>query len=150
MKEQRVRDLTIGHEELEKIRAVHDYKIKELNDKLEPKDRQIQEQKDQIRDILDELLNLDKTIADLHLQMSHNNEKLATAKDEFRKEELKCRQLRNTLKSLELDLINSKNFIQDPLKLVNILKVLFNSFFKKYYYYYYFFLTGNLFEICIR
>ncbi|KAJ8390855.1 hypothetical protein AAFF_G00099870 [Aldrovandia affinis] len=103
--------------DLEKLKYVLEYKIKELTMQLEPKEETIKEMKEQIQKMEEELTmisqqnsHLEKIIAELKLKLS------ATDK-ESRQATQRVSDMTNVVQRFKGDLHSCVDFIQDPVKL---------------------------------
>merc|ERR1712023_12718 len=75
-KENRIYDLKKKNQELEKFKFVLDYKIKELKRQIEPRENEITDMKEQIKEMDSELEQYHKSNAALDLMIGTLREKL--------------------------------------------------------------------------
>ncbi|CAB1332248.1 unnamed protein product, partial [Coregonus sp. 'balchen'] len=112
-KEKRIYDLKKKNQELEKFKLVLDYKIKELKKQIEPRENDIKEMKEQIHEELD--------IAELKL-------KLTTTDKEMHKGLKKVRDVEALVRRFKTDLHNCVGFIQEPKRLKDSIRDLYDRY----------------------
>lgn len=126
-KEKRIFELKHNNQELQKFKFILEFKIKELKAQIEPRDRQIREQMEQIKEMVNELENLQKIIMTLELQLNELKEKLEAAHGEVKREIIKYRAAKATLKTIRSDIHDASNKIQNIPALVKAVKVILNN-----------------------
>lgn len=94
------------NQELEKFKFVLDYKIKELKKQIEPRELEIADMKQQIKEMDHELERYHKTNSNLELTISDNKLKLEGQQHEILKQRGQISQVKkkNTLKRYRSDL----------------------------------------------
>uniref|UniRef100_F6PN18 Cilia- and flagella-associated protein 57 n=1 Tax=Ornithorhynchus anatinus TaxID=9258 RepID=F6PN18_ORNAN len=127
-KEKRIYDLKKKNQELEKFKFVLDYKIKELKKQIEPRENDIKAKKEQIQEMESELERFHKQNVQLDLNITELRQKLKATDQEMRKERQKERDLESLVKRFKMDLHNCVGFIQDPRKLKDGIRGLFEKY----------------------
>ncbi|XP_038622165.1 cilia- and flagella-associated protein 57 [Tachyglossus aculeatus] len=127
-KEKRIYDLKKKNQELEKFKFVLDYKIRELKKQIEPRENDIKAKKEQIQEMESELERFHKKNVQLELNITELRQKLKATDQEMRKERQKERDLESLVKCFKMDLHNCVGFIQDPRKLKDGIRGLFEKY----------------------
>ncbi|XP_043941309.1 cilia- and flagella-associated protein 57 [Protopterus annectens] len=127
-KEKRIYDLKKKNQELEKFKFVLDYKIKELKKQIEPRENEIKEMKEQIQEMEGELENLHKQNTKLELTITELQEKLKATDREMHRERQKVRDVEALVKRFKTDLHNCVGFIQEPKKLKESIREMFEKY----------------------
>ncbi|XP_074859320.1 cilia- and flagella-associated protein 57 [Carettochelys insculpta] len=127
-KEKRIYDLKKKNQELEKFKFVLDYKIKELKKQIEPRENDIKEMKEQIQEMEGELERFHKQNMQLELNITELRQKLKATDREMHKEQQKERDMEALVKRFKTDLHNCVGFIQDPKKLKEGIRELYNKY----------------------
>nr|CAD7457121.1 unnamed protein product [Timema tahoe] len=146
-KEKRIYDLKRKNQELEKYKFVLNYKIKELKNQIEPKDRENKEKKEQIQDVSWKNICCDhkhlwqlsrtfkysfnknfKTNNSLELQLTELKEKLYATDLELEAERQRNRENNSLLRRIRIDLHNCSGLIQEPNKLKESVKNLYHKY----------------------
>ncbi|XP_043554833.1 cilia- and flagella-associated protein 57 isoform X2 [Chiloscyllium plagiosum] len=127
-KEKRIYDLKKKNQELEKFKFVLDYKIKELKKQIEPRENDIKEMKEQIQQMETELELFHKHNAQLELNIGELKQKLKATEAEMRKEMEKVRSVESIVKHFKTDLYNCIAFIQEPKKLKDSVRQLYEKY----------------------
>nr|CAD7587153.1 unnamed protein product [Timema genevievae] len=103
-------DLKRKNQELEKYKFVLNYKIKELKNQIEPKDRENKEKKEQIQDL------------------TELKEKLYATDLELEAERQRNRENNSLLRRIRIDLHNCSGLIQEPNKLKESVRNLYHKY----------------------
>ncbi|XP_075770714.1 cilia- and flagella-associated protein 57 isoform X3 [Pelodiscus sinensis] len=127
-KEKRIYDLKKKNQELEKFKFVLDYKIKELKKQIEPRENDIKVMKEQIQEMEGELERFHKQNMQLELNITELRQKLKATDREMHKEQQKERDMEALVKRFKTDLHNCVGFIQDPKKLKERVRELYNKY----------------------
>ncbi|PSN49348.1 hypothetical protein C0J52_04287 [Blattella germanica] len=127
-KEKRISDLKQKNQELDKFKFVLNYKIAELKNQIEPKDREIKQKKEQIQDMELELENLQKVNTSLDLQLAELREKLSATNNELIKEHQENRSKNALLRRIRFDLHNASGLIQEPKQLKDTVRQLYHKY----------------------
>ena len=113
-KESRIKDLTKKTHELEKFKFVLDYKIKELNKQIEPRENEIKHNKQVIREMEIELTSSNKLNEKLELEKGNMKGRLSSTVDELLKERIDHKDSKTVLDRLKDAVYKCANQIQDP------------------------------------
>ncbi|XP_075952842.1 cilia- and flagella-associated protein 57 [Anarhichas minor] len=116
-KDQTISSSKKKNQELEKLKFVLDFQFSELKKQTEPQQDQINEKKEHIHQLEEQLLLTDKSNTQLTLSVSELGLRLRTRNQEMHKEMLKVKDLETHLQRLKSDLHECVSFIQDPRKL---------------------------------
>ncbi|KAK3567777.1 hypothetical protein QTP86_026459 [Hemibagrus guttatus] len=116
-KENRIHELKKKNEELEKFKFVLDYKVNELKKQIEPREIEVKEMKEQVHEMEAELEQFRKMSTQLELTISQLKLKLKATDKERQKETQRVRDVEAVLHRLKTDLHNCVGFIQEPRKL---------------------------------
>ncbi|KAM5149014.1 cilia- and flagella-associated protein 57 [Mantella aurantiaca] len=127
-KEKRIYDLKKKNQELEKFKFVLDYKIKELKKQIEPRENEIKEMKEQIQEMEAELERFHKQNTQLDLNITELKQKLKATEREMQRERQKVRDVEAVVKRFKTDLHNCVGFIQEPKKLKDNIRDLYNKY----------------------
>ncbi|KAI9144943.1 hypothetical protein BKA69DRAFT_1035630 [Paraphysoderma sedebokerense] len=125
--EKRMYELKKKNQELEKFRFVLDFKIKHLKTQIEPKEQEISNMTKQIsvsfaylsvflmsREINEALESLHRSERIMIEERQILQDSLTTAKDDYRNEYRRKRELIHLIKQIQTDLTYAIDFIQDP------------------------------------
>ncbi|XP_006813560.1 cilia- and flagella-associated protein 57-like [Saccoglossus kowalevskii] len=126
-KEKRIYDLKKKNQELEKFKFVLDYKIKELKKQIEPRENDIKAMKEQIQEMESELERFHKQNTQLELNITELRQKLKATEKEMHLERQKVRDSEAMLRRFKTDLHNCIGYIQDPKKLKDSIKQLYQK-----------------------
>uniref|UniRef100_A0A8D0L5H4 Cilia- and flagella-associated protein 57 n=1 Tax=Sphenodon punctatus TaxID=8508 RepID=A0A8D0L5H4_SPHPU len=126
-KEKRIYDLKKKNQELEKFKFVLDYKIKELKKQIEPRENDIKAMKEQIQEMEGELERFHKQNTLLELNITELRRKLKATDREMHKE----RQKVSLVKQFKTDLHNCVGLIQEPKKLKEGIRDLYEKYVQK-------------------
>uniref|UniRef100_A0A8C3TAC3 Cilia- and flagella-associated protein 57 n=1 Tax=Chelydra serpentina TaxID=8475 RepID=A0A8C3TAC3_CHESE len=127
-KEKRIYDLKKKNQELEKFKFVLDYKIKELKKQIEPRENDIKAMKEQIQEMEGELERFHKQNMQLELNITELRQKLKATDREMHKEQQKERDMEALVKRFKTDLHNCVGFIQEPKKLKEGIRELYDKY----------------------
>ncbi|CAD6207355.1 GSCOCG00010189001-RA-CDS [Cotesia congregata] len=106
-KERKIAELLRSNSELEKYKFVLNYKIKELKEKIEPREEEIKELKVKIEEMEVELVNLKKRNDRLEIKALELKDKVAGAKKEGEVRVKKVRELEKILEKVRRDLVEA-------------------------------------------
>jgi len=112
-KESRIKDLTKKTHELEKFKFVLDYKIKELNKQIEPRENEIKHNEQVIRDMEVELTAANKLNEKLELEKANMKLRLSSTTEELVKERIDHKDSKTILDRLKDDVYKCAGSIQD-------------------------------------
>ncbi|XP_014667325.1 PREDICTED: cilia- and flagella-associated protein 57-like isoform X2 [Priapulus caudatus] len=126
-KEKRIYDLKKKNQELEKFKFVLDYKIKELKKQIEPRENEVKEMKEQIQAMEGELERFHKLNTQLDLNVTELRQKLRAVDRELSSERQTVQDLGAMMKRFRTDLHNCVGYIQEPKKLKECLKILYQK-----------------------
>ncbi|XP_011306026.1 cilia- and flagella-associated protein 57 [Fopius arisanus] len=127
-KEKSIYDLKRNNQELEKYKFVLNYKIVELKNQIEPKDDEIMELKDKVLRMEKEMLTIHNENKNLQLQISDMSDKLSGVKKEVQIEAEKNRNNQQLMKRIQKDLVDTAGVIQEP----HALKVAVMNLYNRY------------------
>ncbi|XP_043347269.1 cilia- and flagella-associated protein 57 isoform X2 [Dermochelys coriacea] len=127
-KEKRIYDLKKKNQELEKFKFVLDYKIKELKKQIEPRENDIKAMKEQIQEMEGELERFHQQNMQLELNITELRQKLKATDHEMHKEQQKERDMEALVKRFQTDLHNCVGFIQEPKKLKEGIRELYDKY----------------------
>ncbi|XP_028390638.1 cilia- and flagella-associated protein 57-like [Dendronephthya gigantea] len=127
-KEKRIYDLKKKNQELEKFKFVLDYKIKELKKQIEPRENDIKAMKEQIQEMESELERFHKRNTSLELNIDVLRQKLKATDKEMHMERQKVTDIEAVVKRFKTDLYNCVGFIQEPKKLKESVKQLYQKY----------------------
>ncbi|XP_017782730.1 PREDICTED: cilia- and flagella-associated protein 57 [Nicrophorus vespilloides] len=127
-KEKRIAELKHKNQELEKFKFILEFKIDELKAQIEPRDRTIREQTEQINDMVNELENLQKIILSLELQLTELREKLKAADNEIKREIVKNRAAKASLKTIKTEIHNASGLSQEIPKLQKAVREMYHKY----------------------
>lgn len=127
-KEKRIYDLKKKNQELEKFKFVLDYKIKELKKQIEPRENDIKAMKEQIQEMESELERFHKQNTSLELNITELRLKLKATDKEMHMERQRVRDVEAVVKRFKTDLYNCVGFIQEPKKLKENVKSLYQKY----------------------
>uniref|UniRef100_A0A8D0GI28 Cilia- and flagella-associated protein 57 n=1 Tax=Sphenodon punctatus TaxID=8508 RepID=A0A8D0GI28_SPHPU len=144
-KEKRIYDLKKKNQELEKFKFVLDYKIKELKKQIEPRENDIKAMKEQIQEVSrtvtsslilpqsmeGELERFHKQNTLLELNITELRRKLKATDREMHKERQKERDMEALVKQFKTDLHNCVGLIQEPKKLKEGIRDLYEKYVQK-------------------
>ncbi|KAK9834356.1 hypothetical protein WJX84_006234, partial [Apatococcus fuscideae] len=116
-KEKRIYDLKKKNQELEKFKFVLDYKIRELKRQAEPKDDQISDMRDTIKEMEAEIARFHKNNAALDLTLSEYRLKENGLQKEILRQRHSMSDGEQVIKHFQNDLTETAQHIQDPHKL---------------------------------
>ncbi|GLH00745.1 Cilia-and flagella-associated protein 57, partial [Gryllus bimaculatus] len=126
--ESRIYELKRKNQELEKYRFVLNYKIKELQNQIRPKEEEIKEKKQQLAEMEEELEGLQKINVSLELQTQELKEKLTATNNELDKERNENKKNNSTLNRMRLDIHNAYGIINELKKLKSAIKDLYHKY----------------------
>uniref|UniRef100_H2ZKC8 Cilia- and flagella-associated protein 57 n=1 Tax=Ciona savignyi TaxID=51511 RepID=H2ZKC8_CIOSA len=126
-KEKRIYDLKKKNQELEKFKFVLDYKIKELKKQIEPRENDIKAMKEQIQEMESELERFHKQNTQLELNIAELRQKLRATDKELHHERQRVRDSEAVSKRMKTDLHNCVGFLQDPKKLKECVKSVYET-----------------------
>ncbi|XP_078485320.1 cilia- and flagella-associated protein 57 [Ciona intestinalis] len=126
-KEKRIYDLKKKNQELEKFKFVLDYKIKELKKQIEPRENDIKAMKEQIQEMESELERFHKQNTQLELNIAELKQKLRATDKELHYERQRVRDAEAVSKRMKTDLHNCVGFLQDPKKLKESVKSVYET-----------------------
>ncbi|KNC50206.1 WD repeat domain 65 [Thecamonas trahens ATCC 50062] len=126
-KENRIHELKKKNQELEKFKFVLEYKNKELNKQLEPRDAQINEQIKQINQMDAELEKYYKNNITLKLTVENLELKVKALEKEISHMRSRLTDAHAVTKRFRTDLHETVQFIQDPKKLKERVKKLYQK-----------------------
>merc|ERR1719494_598157 len=127
-KEKRIYDLKKKNQELEKFKFVLDYKIKELKKQIEPRENDIKAMKEQIQEMESELERFHKQNTTLELEIDKLKQKLKATEKEMHQERQRVRDVEAVVKRFKTDLHNCAGLIQDPKKLKDSVKEIYQKY----------------------
>ncbi|KAM6948696.1 cilia- and flagella-associated protein 57-like [Aplochiton taeniatus] len=127
-KEKRIYELKKKNQELEKFKFVLDYKIKELKKQIEPRENDIKEMKEQIEEMEGELDQFHKKNTQLELSITEMKQKLKASDREMHKEMQRVKDGEALLRRIKTDLHNCVGFIQEPKKLKDSMRELYDRY----------------------
>uniref|UniRef100_H2ZKC7 Cilia- and flagella-associated protein 57 n=1 Tax=Ciona savignyi TaxID=51511 RepID=H2ZKC7_CIOSA len=147
IEEKRIYDLKKKNQELEKFKFVLDYKIKELKKQIEPRENDIKAMKEQIQvspdlgivllfvivlpellpEMESELERFHKQNTQLELNIAELRQKLRATDKELHHERQRVRDSEAVSKRMKTDLHNCVGFLQDPKKLKECVKSVYET-----------------------
>uniref|UniRef100_A0A4W4FFW9 EML-like second beta-propeller domain-containing protein n=1 Tax=Electrophorus electricus TaxID=8005 RepID=A0A4W4FFW9_ELEEL len=127
-KEKRIYDLKNKNQELEKFKFVLDYKIKDLKTQIEPRENEIKEMKEQIQEMEGELEQFNKKNTKLELTITELKLKLKASDKEMHKKMQRVTDIEALVCRFKTDLHNCVGFIQEPKKLKDSIRELYERY----------------------
>lgn len=127
-KEQQIYNAKRTNQELEKFKFVLNYKIRELESQIEPRDQEIKELKEKIRNMEVEQTNMDTTNKSLESQLHETQEKLHAARQEINCEMQKNRRCQRLLRKIRIDICDTAGLVQEPNNLKAAVKDLYHKY----------------------
>ncbi|KAM7402726.1 hypothetical protein PAMP_017940 [Pampus punctatissimus] len=127
-KDKTISGLKRKNQELEKLKFVLDFQLNEMKKQTEPQQDNINEKKERIHQLEEELVQMDKSNTQLKLITSDLKLKLRTRDKEMHKEMQKVKDLEMHLQRLRSDLHNCAGFIQEPKKLKDSMQMIYAQY----------------------
>ncbi|KAL6489815.1 hypothetical protein MHYP_G00001600 [Metynnis hypsauchen] len=127
-KDKLIYDLKKKNQELEKFKFVLDYTVKDLKSKIEPRENDIKELKGQIQEMEGELDQFHKKNTQLELTIANLKLKLKATAKEMRKETQRVTDVEALVQKFKTDLHNCMGFIQEPKKLKESIRNLYECY----------------------
>ncbi|KAL7287547.1 hypothetical protein TKK_0018316 [Trichogramma kaykai] len=125
---ERIRDLEMANDELDKIRFVLNHRIGELKAQIEPRDALIAELKGKVADMELELLGMNRASQRQELKVYEMREKLSSAKREIQHEKHRRKMCQERLKRMRVDLLDAAALINEPTALKNTIIKLYQRY----------------------
>ncbi|CAB0032001.1 unnamed protein product [Trichogramma brassicae] len=125
---ERIRDLEMANDELDKIRFVLNHRIGELKAQIEPRDALIAELKGKVADMELELLGMNRASQRQELKVYEMREKLSSAKREIQHEKHRRKMCQERLKRMRVDLLDAAAHINEPTALKNTVIKLYQRY----------------------
>lgn len=127
-RDKKIVQLGLANKELETFKFVLDHRIKELMGQIEPRDLEIAELKEKIKNMEDELIALYKTNQSLELQLHELRAKLSATKSELKSEMLKHKNSQKLLRKIRMELLDTSSLIAEPFELRKAVMKLYNKY----------------------
>lgn len=127
-KDKKITQLDQGNKELETFKFVLEHRISELMGQIEPRDQEIEELKEKIKNMENELIALNKTNQSLELQMYELRSKLSVARAEIKSEVAKHKLSQKLIRQIRAELLEAFGLITEPSKLKSAVIKLYNRY----------------------